>query len=60
MARKGGEGGGEDRRRGRGGEGGDGRGRGRDRGGDRAERDEAELIEKLVAINRVAKVVKGG
>ncbi len=58
MARKGGEGGGEDRRRGRGE--GEGRGRGRDRGGDRAERDEAELVEKLVAINRVAKVVKGG
>ncbi len=60
MARKDGEsGGGDDRRRGRGrGEGGgEGRGRGRDRGG---ERDEAELVEKLVAINRVAKVVKGG
>jgi small subunit ribosomal protein S5 len=63
MARKDGEsGGGDDRRRGRGrGEGGgEGRGRGRDRGGERGERDEAELVEKLVAINRVAKVVKGG
>ncbi|OFW84021.1 MAG: 30S ribosomal protein S5 [Alphaproteobacteria bacterium GWF2_58_20] len=29
-------------------------------GGDRPQRDEIELIEKLVGINRVAKVVKGG
>lgn len=36
----------------------DGRGRGRGRGGDREERD--EFVDKLVAINRVAKVVKGG
>lgn len=37
----------------------DGRGRGRGRGrGEREERD--EFIDKLVAINRVAKVVKGG
>lgn len=36
----------------------DGRGRGRGRGGDRDERD--EFVDKLVAINRVAKVVKGG
>ena len=34
------------------------RGRGRGRGGDREERD--EFVDKLVAINRVAKVVKGG
>lgn len=35
-----------------------GRGRGRDRDRDREERD--EFVDKLVAINRVAKVVKGG
>ena len=34
------------------------RGRGRKRGDDREERD--EFVDKLVAINRVAKVVKGG
>src|SRR2546421_4600150 len=32
-------------------------GRGRDRGGDR---EQSEFIDKLVTINRVAKVVKGG
>jgi small subunit ribosomal protein S5 len=47
------------RGRGRGGEG-DGRGRGRGNEANRAEREESEFIDKLVHINRVAKVVKGG
>jgi len=49
MAREPGEGGGERR----------GRGRDRERDRDR-DRDSDEFVDKLVAINRVAKVVKGG
>lgn len=51
------------RGRGRGGEGGERDGRGRGRGNPeapRAEREENEFVDKLVHINRVAKVVKGG
>jgi small subunit ribosomal protein S5 len=47
------------RGRGRGGEG-EGRGRGRGPEANRAEREESEFVDKLVHINRVAKVVKGG
>ena len=47
-------------RRGRGGDGEGGRGRGRGGPEQPREREEAEFVDKLVHINRVAKVVKGG
>jgi small subunit ribosomal protein S5 len=63
MARtpnQGGDGTEQRRGRGRGGEG-EGRGRGgRGPEGNRPEREESEFVDKLVHINRVAKVVKGG
>jgi small subunit ribosomal protein S5 len=37
-----------------------GRGPGDDRGGDRGERGDGDLVDRLVNVNRVAKVVKGG
>jgi len=53
---RGGQGGG----RGQGGQGGPGRGNRRDRSDARGDREEKEHVENVIAINRVAKVVKGG
>ena len=39
---------------------GEGRGRGRGRGKDKREEEQSEFVDRLVGINRVAKVVKGG
>jgi small subunit ribosomal protein S5 len=58
MAREG-ERGGEREERGQRGERGE-RGRGRRREGGGEDREQSEIVDKLVAINRVAKVVKGG